>query len=180
MASTHWGKSVHGWQADKRWSDRFLTEIKGILGTHLIAESPVKEDQERNTDLIVLRMDAIRIGCRVRRADKYFAKYANEFTIRTSRPKGTKTELAKLIEGWGDYFFYGFGDDKTGKLVRWGLGDLRVFRLWFNSEIVKNNGELPGIEQTNRDNSSNFRAFSWTELPASFCIATSWAEKNAA
>ena len=176
----HGGMSVSGWQADKRWSDKFLPEIKSILGTHLIAEPPVEEDQERNTDLMVLRMDAIRVGCRIRRADKYFAKYAKEFTIRTARPKGTKTELAKIIEGWGDYFFYGFGDDKTGKLVRWGLGDLRVFRLLFNSQIVKNNGRLPGIEKSNRDGSSDFRAFSWEKLPAAFRVANSWQDRNAA
>ena len=30
-----------GWREDKRWSDRFLPEIKRILGEHLIAEPPM-------------------------------------------------------------------------------------------------------------------------------------------
>ena len=42
----------------KRWSDRFLPENKQILGLHLIGEPPVKEDAERNTDLIVPDMRA--------------------------------------------------------------------------------------------------------------------------
>ena len=57
---------MSNWKNDKRWSDRFLPEIKGIIGTHLITEPPYEEDAERNTDLMVLRL-AIRIGCRVRK-----------------------------------------------------------------------------------------------------------------
>ena len=53
---------MSNWKNDKRWSDRFLPEIKGIIGTHLITEPPYEEDAERNTDLMVLRLDAIRIG----------------------------------------------------------------------------------------------------------------------
>jgi hypothetical protein len=105
---------VSRWQADKRWSDKFLRDIKRILGEHLIGEPPMEEDAERNTDLIVLRMDAVRIGCRVRK-HKYRDSYQDEFTIRAGRPSGVKTELAKIIEGWGDYFFYGFSnEDETG------------------------------------------------------------------
>ena len=65
---------MSNWEQDKRWSDRFLPEIKRILGEHLIAEPPVEEDAERNTDLIVLRLDAVRIACRVRKF-QYLALY---------------------------------------------------------------------------------------------------------
>jgi len=82
-----------GWETDKKWSDRYLPEIKSILGRCLIAEPPIEEDQERNTDLMVLRLDAVRIGCRIRKAG-YLEKYGDEFTIRTSRPSGAKTELS--------------------------------------------------------------------------------------
>ena len=44
---------MSNWKNDKRWSDRFLPEIKGIIGTHLITEPPYEEDAERNTDLMV-------------------------------------------------------------------------------------------------------------------------------
>lgn len=171
--------SVNGWRGDKQWSDQFLPEVKQILGLHLIGEAPIEEDQERNTDLIVLRLDAVRVGCRIRRADPYLQLYPDEFTIRTSRPRGTKTELAKIIEGWGDFFFYGFGGD-NGALARWGLGDLRVFRLWFNSQLVRNNGRVPGQEKRNGDGSSEFRAFRWRELPSGFCIAASFELEDAA
>jgi len=162
------GSVLKGWQQDKRWSDQFLPGIKRILGEHLISEPPIEEDQERNTDLIVLRLDAVRIGCRMRKTD-YMDRYGDEFTIRAGRPSGVKTELTKIIEGWGNYFFYGFG--KSGVIEKWTLADLNVFRLWFNHEIVKNKGVVPGKRIDNHDGSSHFRPFKWCDLPDKFIVA---------
>jgi len=148
------------WHEDKRWSDRFLPEIKAILGGQLIGEPPIEEDAERNTDLIVLKMEAVRIACRIRRYS-YYEKYANEFTLRVGRPSGIKTELTKVIEGWGDYFFYGFADEDEKKLAAWRIGDLKKFRLWFNRQLTKNKGIVPGMAKINKDGSSDFIAFAW-------------------
>ena len=158
------------WKDDKKWSDKFLPEIKKILGQHLIGEPPFEEDQERNTDLIVLKMDAVRIGCRVRRYN-YFSNYGNEFTVRAGRPSEVKTELTKIIEGWGDYFFYGFSNiDETG-FIKWTLFTLNEFRLWYNRYLIKNNGATPGQKNNNTDNSSYFLAFKINDLPPSFIVA---------
>ena len=157
------------WQQDKRWSDRFLPEIKRILGEYLISEPPLEEDMERNTDLMVLRLDAVRIGCRIRKHD-YIEKYGDEFTIRAGRPSGIKTELTKIIEGWGDYFFYGFSDRQEERLAQWILGDLKSFRVYFNRYLMQNKGQIPGFGKTNLDNSSDFRAFKFREIPG-FVIA---------
>lgn len=159
------------WQAEKAWSDRFLVDIKRILGEYLIGEPPKEEDAERNTDLMVLRMDAVRIGCRVRR-HKYYAAYSGEFTIRAGLPSGAKTELTKIIEGWGDYFFYGFSNEDQTGLHAWALADLKAFRLWFNRSLVLNNGRVPGQSQGNYDGSSTFIAFRWNELPEGFLVAS--------
>jgi len=161
-----------GWTDDKRWSDKFLPEIKRILGEHLIGEPPQEEDAERNTDLIVLRMEAVRIGCRVRK-HQYASRYGNEFTIREGRPSGVKTELTKIIEGWGDYFLYGFADEQESSLCRWFLGDMKVFRLWFNRHIISGKGEIPGSQKQNTDAASSwFRAFNLDDLPAEFVVAS--------
>jgi hypothetical protein len=162
------------WQRDKRWSDRFLPEIKRILGEHLIGEPPVEEDQERNTDLMVLKMAAVRVGCRVRK-HSYLASYGNEFTVRSGRPSGIKTELTKVIEGWGDYFFYGFADQEAAILARWSLCDLKVFRVWFTRQLVKSEkGQIPGFSKKNTDGSSDFRAFCFDDFPPEFIIARNW------
>lgn len=158
-----------GWQSDKAWSDRFLTEIKGILGLYLIGEASADEDQQRNTDLIVLRMEAVRIAVRIRRF-KYWLDYPDQFTIRSGRPSGTETELAKILSGWGDYMFYGFADEPESHLHAWMLGDLRVFRLWFQRETLRRKA-MPGIPKPNGDRSSIFHAFRVGEMPPSFLVA---------
>ena len=159
-----------GWVSDKSWSDRFMPEIKAVLGVHLIGEATAIDDQQHNTDLIVLTMNAVRIGCRVRRP-QYLDKYADEFTIRCGRPNGTKTELAKIIEGWGDYFFYGISDPKQERLACYILGDLKVFRLWFLRTLCKHGGKPPGMHRVNNDNSSDFYAYKIESLPPEFAIA---------
>jgi hypothetical protein len=159
------------WTADKRWSDTFLPQIKQILGLYLIGEPPIEEDAERNTDLIVLKMEPVRIACRVR---KYYAlnHWPDEFTIRECRPSGTKTELAKIIEGWGDYIFYGFSNELEDDLAAWTLGDLKVFRLWYVRTLALMNSKmLPGEKQKNHDNSSTFRSFVIDDLPKSFVVS---------
>lgn len=163
---------MKGWKQDKRWSDRFLPEIKRNLGEHLIGEPPVEEDQERNTDLIVLKMEAIRVGCRIRK-HKYLKKYGDEFTIRAGRPSGIKVELTKIVEGWGNYFLYGFCDEQELKLAKWILCDLNVFRLWFNRKLKTDNGKVPGILKNNTDNPSFFLSFKTAWLPKEFIIAQS-------
>ena len=167
------GAMKQGFNFDKQWSDRFIGDIKPILGMHLIGEASFDEDAKRNTDLIVLKMDAVRIGCRLRR-EKYLNRYGDEFTIRCDRPNGAKTELAKIIEGWGDYFFYGFASDQDG-LVRWTLADMKRFRLWFNQRLMVDK-KVPGFRGKNPDGSSEFIAFRWRDLPDDFIVARNWKE----
>lgn len=158
------------WRHDKRWSDRFLPQIKGILGQHLIGEPPIEEDAERNTDLMVLRMEAVRIGCRVRKND-FFERYPDEFTIRAGRPSGVKTELSKIIEGWGDYFFYGFANAEETVLCAWTLADMKVFRLHYNRLLASmDRGKTPGVTKYNGDQSSSFVAFRWIDFPPQMIV----------
>jgi hypothetical protein len=159
------------WQHDKRWSDQFIPQIREIVARHLILEAPLEEDVHHNTDLIVLYTSAVRIACRVRRA-QYAERYADEFTIRSKRPGGTRTELHKVIAGWGDVLFYGF--TVGGQVARWVLGDLTVFRRWYEDELRRLPTDCPaGILLSNGDASSQFMAFKIGWLPPEFVIARS-------
>ena len=152
---------------------RVLPVVKRILGEHLISAAPLAEDAEHNTDLIVLRLEAVRIGVRIRSAN-YWTKpdYRGDFTIRAGRPNGHKTELTKIVEGWGDYFFYGFATPDYNDLIAYVLGDLRVFRLWFNQRLAQlPRGQYPGQRLENGDGSSFFYAYKITDLPAAFVVA---------
>jgi hypothetical protein len=162
---------MNGWESDKRWSDKFIPQIKGFLADALISEAPIDDDQERNTDLIVLTMKPFRIGCRVRNY-KYIERYGDEFTIRAGRPSGKRTELSKIVEGWGDYFFYGFANEAETSIIKFTLGDLNVFRLWFNQRLfLCDKGCSPGKIMKNFDGSSIFSVFKISELPPGFVIS---------
>ncbi len=153
---------------DKGWSDRFIPEIKELIGKYLLQTAPVEEDMNANTDLIVLGMNSIRIACRVRRY-KYLSLYRDQFTIRSGRPHGTKTELTKIIEGWGDFFFYGFCDETEKYIPKWFLGDLKIFRVWFTRELLSR--KHPWKEHRNKDNSSDFISFNLFDMPKGFIVA---------
>jgi hypothetical protein len=158
-------------RTDFDWQRRFVPEIKRILGENLISEAPPEEDMHRNTDFIVLRLDAVRVACRIRRY-KHLRWYGGQFTIRASRPSGIETELQKVIRGWGDYIFYGFADSTECHLVQWILGDLSEFRLWHaRKSALLPRGGIPGELINNKDGSSTGRAYNVAELPRSFIRA---------
>jgi len=158
-------------QTDFDWQRQFMPEIKRILGECLITEAPPEEDMRRNTDFIVLKLDSVRVACRIRR-NKHLARYGHQFTIRASRPSGIETELQKVIRGWGDYLFYGFADADDLRLAKWILGDLAEFRLWYARRLsVLPKGQMPGQLVPNPDGSSTGRAYDVAALPSAFLLA---------
>jgi len=162
------GEAMNDWKAEKQFSDQYLNQIKQILGLHLISEPPTEEDQKRCTDLITMKMEPVRVLCRIRR-EKYLDKYGDEFTIRAECANGATTELTKIIEGWGDYMFYGFGND-NGQIVKWMLADVKVFRLAYMRSLY---AKKPlGTKQTNKDmTDTKFIAFKINEFPDNFILA---------
>jgi len=160
---------MNGWHYDKRLGDRLLPEIKAILGQQFIGEPPIEEDQLHNTDLITLYMRPLRFACRIRR-HVYLPNYAHQFTMRSSRFSGNKTELQKVLEGWGDYLVYGFADQTEQHIFALMIGDLSVFRHWYYAETCKHRGIAPGVEKWNYDFSSTFRVFDTFSLPRNFLV----------
>lgn len=153
-----------GWSSDKKWSDKFIPEIKSILANIFVCAAPEYEDQRNNTDLMVFMMNPARVACRVRRFE-YLKRYPNDITIRKSRPSGNESELAKLISGFGDYLFYGFSNDDETGIKAYTVIDLSKFRLWFSRYLIANNGKMPGREQANGDKSSRFQSFNKNDFP---------------
>jgi hypothetical protein len=149
------------WEDNKRWADHFMPEVKQILGGYLIREPHPEEDYKRNTDLIVLSIDQVRIGVRIRR-NCYLDSFGDQFTIRAGLPNGTKTELQKIMEGWGDLFFYGFCDPTETRLARWTIGDLEMFRVVYLKYTA--GGHLFGQPVPNLDGTSGL-AFRWITFP---------------
>jgi hypothetical protein len=168
---------MSAYERDFDWQRGLIPEIKRILANYLIAEAPAAEDMQHNTDLIVLRLDTVRVACRIRRYE-YLATYGDQFTIRASRPSGADTELAKVLSGWGDYLFYGFASADAAEFAAWMLGDLSTFRLWHHRQLYKRRD--PGEVRRNGDGSSNFVAYRIDDLPDEFVVSRMRTPKVAA
>lgn len=142
--------SQPSYKLDRAWSDQFIPAIRQIVGPHLLVPSPLDVDCQQAADLIVLKARDMTIAARVRRFG-YAERYPYEFTIRSKRDSGHKTELSKLMDGWGDWMFYGHASVSEGKLDRWWLIDLHAWRQrllkqgykkgWCDLVISKSNGD---------------------------------------
>jgi hypothetical protein len=153
---------------DYEWQAQFLPEIKQLFATILIDAVPVEEDRMLNGGLIVLRLDPVRVACRVRRFH-YLHRYRDQFTLRASRPSGVPTDIHKVLSGWGDNYFYGFAKQDDTGLAAWLLGSLNVFRLWHDQQLAQTE-QPPGTLIPN-DDGTTFRAYSIDQLPPEFIVS---------
>lgn len=161
---------MKGWIEDKGRVDKYEPEIKRILGQYLIATADPRRDQEEATDLMVLELQPLRVGVRVRSHD-YLLKYPNEFTIRAGRPSGVASELSKIVDGWGDFLFYGFEDETGESLAAWFIGNLKVFRATLIREAIQSRGLLSEkYKRHNGDGSSFFFAWPLDLFPPEFIV----------
>lgn len=176
---------MNGYSSDRGWSNKFEPIIKKALGA-LLGRLLINEeasDRHQATDLchqdeqlMVLNFKPYTFGCRVRRHAYYWHKnysgsfdYRYQFTIRNTRPSGHKSEFDKIADGWCDYLFYGISnpaEDGSGFSI-YSIIDLKVFR----AELIRKGAHSGWIQmahgKNNRDNSSDFYAFSFSDFQPS-------------
>lgn len=159
------------YQSDRSWSDQFLPQVRAIVGPHLLVPAPFELDAKEATDLMVLRARDMTIAVRLRRPG-YADKYRYQFTIRSKRDSGSKTEMAKLLEGWGDWMLYGHVDD-AGSISTWWLIDLHLWRARLLREGYARPWRTLAIEQSNTDKQTHFMAFDLRVFQPSILVAGS-------
>jgi hypothetical protein len=120
---------MSGYTCDRAWSDHFIDPIRRIVGPHLLVPSSFEVDTKEAADLVVLRgRGDLTVAARVRRHG-YAERFPNDFTIRSDRATGTRTELAKVLDGFGSVLFYGHQASPDDYAIgRWLLIDLDAFR----------------------------------------------------
>ncbi|MBL6427859.1 MAG: hypothetical protein HOY44_10070 [Maritimibacter sp.] len=118
--------AIPNYTENRAWSDTYLPDVKRIVGSHLLSAAPDDIDMQQATDLLMLDARDMRVAARVRRPG-YADRFPYEFTVRSRIPSGGETELSKIINGYGDWMFYGHADPRGG-IGRWWLLDLRAFR----------------------------------------------------
>lgn len=149
---------------DYKWQLKFLPLVKKIIGPMLLVPAPFELDATQATDLILLTARDMRIACRLRRAG-YADRYPWDFTIRSARDNGATTELKKLQDGLGDWFFYGHVSEIPPKAItRWFLIDLNVWRA--------HHATVRPTEKANGDG-TYFLAYDVRYFPHSLVIASS-------
>jgi hypothetical protein len=101
--------------------------------TSLLDATP-QQDMQEATDLKLGRIsrgtDKVDIAVRVR-GHKYWRNttYREQFTIRRQTAHGARTEIHKVMEGFGTFMFYGFESaGGTDRLIQFTVIDLDVFR----------------------------------------------------
>ena len=120
----------------RAWSDRFIDQQMQILNNNIavldfnkikprgyqIAIASQDDDMNLETDMVVF--GTLRIALRVRNG--YSSTY-NDIALRSARPSGAKTEVAKIKEGLGDYYLYCWTQDGH-TITEYILIDLDRFR----------------------------------------------------
>ena len=153
-----------GYKLDRKWSDQFMPEVKEKLASLFIKEANDEEDMKRATDICTITLEPVRCAVRVLRWENSH-KYMDSFTIRMKRPN-RRTELCKIVEGYGDYSFFAIADEHDQFLASWFIGDLKVFRVWFMKQLWTNKRKFIIIK--NKDNSSSFLSIKINDLPKEF------------
>ncbi len=155
-----------GYESDRAWSDRFIPAMRQIIGPFLLEPSSFDVDTKQASDLVVMRARDHMIACRVRRAG-YADRYPFEFTVRSQRDTGAKTELEKLVDGWGDWMFYGHEDGQAG-FSRWWLIDLHSWRAaLIRDSVSRKAGRDSGLvwHQKSNGDGTHFVSFDLRSFP---------------
>lgn len=141
---------------NRAWADQYHNIIKKIvekIAPRIISFTiaPEQEDMTQATDYIIT-VEKGTIACRIRRP-----QYNNyrDFTIR-SRNGESKTELAKIKEGFGRWYIYAWTKNES-QIAEWWLLDLNALR---ESPLL--NTDRP--EKQNTDGKTAFISFTSSEL----------------
>jgi hypothetical protein len=130
------------WRQDKAQADQYTSLIKQHLGAAFVVEAEMIEDQQENTDYRYLIHGTGSIAARIRNVTDYWnvshgIRWGEQFTIRSSRPSGVLTELHKMLHGWGDYFYYGWGNPGPPlSIPAYTILRLEIIRNWINLLMV--------------------------------------------
>ena len=155
---------MRDWRQDKHWADKHLPEIERVIRSvagDIISIDVASDvaDQSFATDYIV-RVQAGDIACRIRKWPHWIRHH--DFTLRSSRPSGIETELAKIQAGFARWYLYAWAKDDLA-FGAWVFVDLD--RLRDSGLLDVQHRIIP-----NPNGSSNFIGLSLTELDDHGCL----------
>ncbi len=140
-----------------------MPEIKQLVGGYLLETASDPFDHFQATDLMMLDARDMRVAARVRRPG-YASRFPHQFTIRSQVASGAQTELAKIVNGKGDWMFYGHSNTAQTGLEAWWLIDLKAFR----AALIRHGQHGPQIAMGDQANADGtwFKWFDVRSFPA--------------
>jgi len=126
-------------------NSKYLLQVKRILISKAyiftkFREATIKEDQELGFDAVLSFPDT-KIPIRIRKEE--YIKYS-DFTVRSKSRSGGRTEIDKIRDGFGDFYFYAWSDEsifkkENNKIISYMILDLNIFRSTIVDKPTKNN-----------------------------------------
>jgi hypothetical protein len=156
---------------DFAWQLPYTTDVRRIVGSHLPVPASWEQDAKEATDFLLYRVigrEVSTVAVRIRRPDVLtnpkWAYWQWQFTVRLWRKSGAKTEHAKLVEGLGDWFFYGVADRSGAPVVKhWMIINLRAWRAALATPDVLR--ALQTEDRDNKDGTTGFRSYDIRSFP---------------
>jgi hypothetical protein len=128
------------------WQAKFVDQVVGLVAPSIINVSSAHVDRNENGDFEISFPRNGTIGCRLRKPDQ--SRFVGDVTFRSHSRFGGKTEISKIIDGYGDFFFYGHVNEQD-VIWHWYLIDYTKLRALF----VRRPGLLRRDPICNRDGS---------------------------
>ena len=135
----------------------YLDQVRNILLTmpmrmfYSYMEATEQQDTKQATDAVLVLDAGVSIGVRIRRDNTAW----RDWTVRSQSAGGGKTELSKPIEGYCNFYFYGW--TAQGRIAEWMLLDLDAIR---KSGLLLTERK----DKFNKDGVTAFRIYSFNEL----------------
>jgi len=146
-------KDTHDFTNNVRFQHAYMVEAYRILCSYMwglvnFRLATEVEDTRQSTDAVLEVDGKVTIGMRVRRHKVYpNGKTYRDLTIRALSKGGGKTELAKMREGWCDWYFYGWltPDSRLSEFMLLEIEPLRRSGLLFDNRPITMNGDGTGF-----------------------------------
>lgn len=155
------------YQQDREWEGSYHDQVLAILYAlipylvMLEIASDFKDRKQATDFTVTLKVGAI--ACRLRHP-RYDQR---DWTIRSRRPNGIKTELAKLKEGCVSCYFYGWIDE-LGMVKEWML--INVDEVRSRGILERKWTEIPNTDKYGKPDGTCFIAIPATKLRDEGCL----------
>lgn len=144
------GKPEHDVRNNIEFQHQFAAQVQELLRRHSYHFVTFRlaskwEDTRQATDMVMVASGDVSIAVRIRRPRR--GKQYRDLTLRAMTRGGGTTELEKIRQGWGDWYFYGWCDHRD-TITEWVLVNLDMMResgLLDEQRRIIHNGDGTGF-----------------------------------